>query len=282
MIPEISARFAEFGTPEIRASAAKGDESKIAAAAIAEGFTTIVAVGGDGTTHNIGNAILRSGADVRLAVMPAGTGNDFAKLLGTANAGVSTIARMCFEESAQRVDAGRVEDAFFLNCCGFGFDVAVVDGIAANPRLRGNAVYIYTALTQLFTYRGIRIGVKSSLSDRASALHMLLVISNASSFGGAFEIAPGASGTDGKLDAVSILDVPLFRRVALLAAAMRGRHERYRECIRETASEFQVSFDRPPAYELDGELYHAQSTNLTISSCPAALKAVASPGALGR
>lgn len=275
MIPEITAQFAEYGMPDIRITMGKGDESAIAESAIAEGFTTLVAVGGDGTTSNVANAILRSGAEVRLAVMPAGTGDDFAKTLGTAKADARTVARLCAEPSTQRVDVGKVEDVFFLNCCGFGFDVAVVDGIAANSWLRGSAVYVYTALTQLFAYRGIEIGVRSDASVRPPALHMLLVIANAAYFGGTFEIAPGASATDGKLDAVSILDASPLRRIALLVAATRGTHESYGECIRETAREFEVSFPRPPAYEADGELHHAQSSNLRISSCPAALRVVA-------
>ena len=150
-------------------SARPGDERTLAGAAIAEGFTTLVAVGGDGTTSNIADAILHSGSDARLAVMPAGTGNDFAKLLGTAKADAATVARLCADPRFQRVDAGKIENVYFVNCCGFGFDVAVLDGIAAHPRLRGNLVYLYTALSKIFTYRGLEIGVRSSLSTRRAA-----------------------------------------------------------------------------------------------------------------
>ena len=275
MLPSISGAFANEGIADVKATLAKGDEARLATEAIANGCTTIVIVGGDGTLSNVANVILHSGRDVRLAVMPAGTGNDFAKLLGTSKVDVAALARLCRTSEAQRVDAGKVEDVYFVNCCGFGFDVAVLEGIARNSRLRGNSVYVYTALMELFGYPGVNIGVSSQASTRASELHLLLAIANASYFGGTFEIAPGAIATDGMLDAVSILNVAPWKRIGVLAAAIRGKHERYRECVRERASTFTVSFAVPPTYEADGELHHAQTPTVTVSSCPGALRVVA-------
>jgi YegS/Rv2252/BmrU family lipid kinase len=275
MIPEVAAAFSAYDVADIRATRTRGDEGAITRAAIDDGCTTIVAVGGDGTVSNVANAILHSGSDARLAVLPAGTGNDFAKLLGTARVGPAGIARLCAEAPTQRVDAARIEDVYFINCCGFGFDVAVLEGIARNARLRGNAVYVYTALTQILGYRGSEIAIRSAGSDRPRALHMMLVIANASFFGGTFEIAPGASAVDGKLDAVSLLDIPVWKRVAVLGAAILGKHENFAECVRERASSFELTFPAPPSYETDGEVHHAASATLAVTSCPAALRVVA-------
>ena len=270
MIPAITAAFGEYGVTDIRTTSGTGDDATIARAAISDNCRTLVVVGGDGTSSNVANAILHSGVDVKLAVIPAGTGNDFAKLLGTAKMDARDVARLCAEGSERRVDAGKVEEVHFLNCCGFGFDVAVLEGIARNSWLRGNAVYVYTALTQLFDYRGFDVAV----GDRASVRHLLLVFANAAHFGGTFEIAPGALATDGQLDAVSILDIPPLKRIAVLAAAMRGKHEQYRETVRAKAAEFEVTFDSPPVYETDGELHRARSSTLTVSSCPGALRVI--------
>ncbi|MGK2961266.1 MAG: diacylglycerol/lipid kinase family protein [Gemmatimonadaceae bacterium] len=275
MIPSLAAAFAEVGSPEIRTTAHGGDETRAATEAISAGYTTLVVVGGDGTMSNVANAILQSGEDVRLAVMPAGTGNDFAKLLGTVSADARTVARLCATAPDQRVDAGKIEDRYFVNCCGFGFDVAVLQGIRKHKRLRGNAVYVYTAIAELFGYRGSKIGVKSVASTRPPEKHMMLVLANASYFGGTFEIAPGAVATDGKLDAISILDVPAWKRAAVLGAALLGRHEFFRECVRERSGEFELSFEEPPTYDADGELHRAGSADLRVSSCPRALRVVA-------
>lgn len=278
MVPEISAKFHEIAAAEVRLTRSRGEESDIARAAIADGYTTIVAVGGDGTTANVANAILHSGADVRLGVLPAGTGNDFAKVTGTARASLRTVAELCFAAGDVRVDTGRIEDTFFLNCCGFGFDVAVLEEIERTPWLRGNSVYLYTALRQLFGYRGFDAAITSESGVRPRALHMLLVIANAAWFGGMFRIAPDASTTDGLLDAVSILNIPTRRRIPMLAAATRGTHIARPECRIDRAPSFEVSFDSAPSYEADGELHHAGSAAVTVTSFPSALRVVVAPG----
>jgi diacylglycerol kinase (ATP) len=279
MLPQISGVFAERGVTEVRPTAHRGDETDIAKRAISEGFGTIVVVGGDGTTSNVANSILHSGRDVRLAVMPAGTGNDFAKVLGTAAADIATVARLATEPAYARVDAGKIEDVFFLNSCGFGFDVAVLEGVERTSWLRGNSVYLYTALRQILGYRGIRLALES---QSAFDLHLLLVIANTPHFGGMFRIAPDASIVDGMLDAIAIADIRPLRRIAVLAAASRGNHMRYSECSTARAASFDVSFPVAPVYQTDGELHHARSAQLSVASCASALRVVVAPGFCGR
>jgi len=278
MLPEIAAKFAERGVTDVRCTGGRGDEAEVAKRAISDGADTIVVVGGDGTTSNVANAILHSGKDVRLAVLPAGTGNDFAKTLGTAAAGVAAVARLATDSTDARVDVGRIEDVFFLNCCGFGFDVAVLEEVERTSWLRGNSVYLYTALRQILGYRGIRLALESSSGFE---LHLLLVIANSPHFGGMFRIAPDASIVDGMLDAIAIADIRPFRRIAVLAAAAKGNHVRYSECSMDRAASFDVSFPVAPVYETDGELHHARSARLNVASCAAALRVAAAPGFCG-
>jgi len=275
LIPRLSAAFAKVGVEDIRTTSAPGEERDIAYAAIADGYTTIVAVGGDGTSGNVANALLHAGRSARLAVMPAGTGNDFAKVLGTHETDASTMARLCVEPSDHRVDVGRVEDTYFLNCCGFGFDVAVLQELERTRWPRGSSIYIWAALKQLFSYRGFDVSVASPELEAQRDLHMMLVIANGPFFGGTFRIAPSASLSDGLLDAVSILDVPAGKRLAMLSAAIKGTHERFPEVIVRKSEYFDVAFDSTPWYETDGELHYAQSSSLRIISCSAALRVVA-------
>ena len=270
MVPEISARFSAVGVNDIALTSARGDEDSLATAAIERGATTIVVVGGDGTSTHVANTILKSGRDVRLAVLPAGTGNDFAKVLGTVKCDIAAVARRSVAQEDTRVDVGLIEDRYFLNCCGFGFDVAVLEGIHRNSWLRGNAVYLYTALKELLAYKGMDAAVAPSASTR----HMLIVFANTEYFGGMFRIAPGARVSDGELDMIDILNIPAARRLPLFAAATKGAHLNYPECIMERAKSFEVVFPSPPTYETDGELHHAASSTLTVSSSPAALRVV--------
>ncbi|MGH9421113.1 MAG: diacylglycerol/lipid kinase family protein [Thermoanaerobaculia bacterium] len=279
MLPAITSAFAELGVADIRQTRLGGDERRLADAAIQDGCTTIVAVGGDGTTGNVANAILFGGRHVRLGVLPAGTGNDFAKVLGTRKTGIAEMARLSIEESDARVDVGRVEDNYFLNACGFGFDVAVLQELERTVWLRGPSVYVWAALKQLFGYRGVQVTLSAGSGETDTAVRMLLVIANAPYFGGSFLIAPTASLADGKLDAISVRDLPAARRMSVLSAAIKGTHGRFAEVSASQAESYDVSFATPPWYETDGELHMAASASLRIICCPGALRVVMSASA---
>lgn len=274
MIPQLTAAFAQVGVTDVRTTAGPGEELDLANAAIADGFTTIVAVGGDGTSGNVANALLHGGRHVRLGVMPAGTGNDFAKVLGTSNIDPLAMARLAVTPSAISLDVGRVEETYFLNCCGFGFDVAVLQELNKTKWLRGSSVYIWAALRQLFRYSGFDVSVGAG-NDVRSDFHMMLVIANGPFFGGTFKIAPSAALDDGMLDAVSILDIPVGKRLSMLRSAIKGTHEGRPEVVIRRSDMFEVSFHEAPWYETDGELHRAQSSTLRIISCAAALRVVA-------
>ena len=266
MIPQIMSAFAEVDVVDVRLTSASRDEAEIARNAIERGTTTIIVAGGDGTTTHVANAILNSGEDTRLGIIPLGTGNDFAKVLGN-KLTMKEVARLSVETGNARVDVGKIEDIYFLNCCGFGFDVAVLEATARNRFLRGNAVYLYSALRELLGYRGFDLKRGGD-----STRHMLVVIANTEYFGGMFRIAPGARPDDGELDLVAIKDVASGKRAALLSAAVRGEHFKYNECVMERAASFSLSFPMPPAFESDGELHQAMSSELTVTSCAGALR----------
>jgi diacylglycerol kinase (ATP) len=263
---------------DVRLTRSSGDEKNLTIQAIADGITTIICVGGDGTSGNVATAILHSGADTRLGVIPAGTGNDFAKTLGTSRADFTEVARLAVGLSDDRMDVGRIDGGFFLNSCGFGFDVAVLQGLASGRMLRGNAVYLHAALRQLFSYPGITLTIGSSRIRRERITCLMLVIANCPHFGGAFVIAPSAVATDGELDAVIVANVGAGARVKLLAAATRGRHTSFAEVNIERASEFTVEFDEIPFYETDGEVHQASSPTVAVRCVPNALRVVADEG----
>ncbi len=274
LLPDVRAAFSAHGITDIRTTDRQTTESALATSAIADGATTIVCLGGDGTCGNVANAILHSNANVRFGVIPGGTGNDFAKTLGVTSTPLAEIARMATEPSDFRIDVGRVDDRFFLNSCGFGFDVAVVQGLARTRWLKGNGIYVYTALRQLLGFRGLNIAIRSLAADHERSLYMMLVIANAPHFGGTFIIAPAADVTDGELDAVLVLDASSLRRLRLLGAATRGAHTAHREVRVNRAPEFMLAFDEPQFYETDGEIQRAELATVEVTCVPRALRVI--------
>ena len=255
-----------------------GDEDRLTLEAIAQGWATIAVIGGDGTCSRVAHAIVKSGADCALAVVPAGTGNDFAKTLGVANYSPEQLAALIAAGSATAIDVGRIDGRHFVNSCGFGFDASVLEASTRVKLLKRDAVYIYAALAQLFTYRGRAIAIDHD-PDQSRDEMLMVTVSNGRYLGGVFQIAPGASVIDGELDVCVIRDASVWQRVRLFAAAIRGTHEGLSPVRSFRAAKLSLAFSSPPSIELDGELVHAKSSSVVIECMPRALKVIASPQA---
>jgi diacylglycerol kinase (ATP) len=278
-LPHLARTFAGVGITHVLETRAMGDEERVTLAALDAGHTTIVAVGGDGTCSNIANAILRERAPCRLAVVPAGTGNDFAKTLGVDRYTPEQVAELVVRGDATRIDVGFADDHYFLNSCGFGFDASVLEASNNVRFLKGDAVYIYSALRQLFTYQGIEVAA-SGVAGVTRKRMLMVTVSNGRWLGGAFMIAPHASVIDGKLDACFLSDSNILERVKLFVGAMRGTHLGMPSVTAASIQQLSLTFASSPSMEVDGELRKARSPTVELKCVPRALSVVAAPGAL--
>ena len=278
-IPSLLETFRARGVTRFFETSRAGDEETLTLRAIDEGANTIVAVGGDGTCGRIAEAIIRSRSRCTLAVMPAGTGNDFAKTLGVEKFSPEQIADLVRRCRETRIDVGAAAGHFFLNSCGFGFDASVLEASNGIKWLKGDAVYIYAALRQLFGYRGMEVRT-SGVGGVARERMLMVTVSNGRWLGGAFKIAPRASVTDGRLDVCFIRDAGVVRRLKLFAGAMRGSHLEMPSVTSAVVSQLSLTFAAPPLMEMDGELRVATSKTLELKCVPRALAVLAAPGAL--
>jgi diacylglycerol kinase (ATP) len=268
--------LAEFGISEIFKTKGSGDEARLTLSAIERGFTTILVAGGDGTCSRVAEAILESGSDCALAVLPSGTGNDIAKTLGVDKLPARDIAELVAAGTTTRMDVGRVDQHYFFNSLGFGFVASVLEATKRVRFLKGDAVYIYAALGQLFTYRGLSVSRGVDSSDPGKLL--MLTVSNGRFLGGAFRIAPNASVVDGQLDFGFVGDSSVIARARLFAGAFRGEHLSFPSVKAERARATTLRFSAPPMMEVDGELRHALASTVNIECVPRALNVVAAAG----
>jgi YegS/Rv2252/BmrU family lipid kinase len=271
-----AAVLAEFGISEIFKTKGSGDEARVTLAAIERGFTTILVAGGDGTCSRVAEAILESASDCALAVLPSGTGNDIAKTLGVDKMPARDIAQIVAAGTRRRMDVGRVDQHYFVNSLGFGFVAAVLEATKRVRFLKGDAVYIYSALGQLFTYRALSVSVGVGSPDARRLL--MLTVSNGRFLGGAFRIAPNASVVDGQLDFGFVGDSGVFDRARLFGAAFRGAHIAFPSVDVEKAGTMTLRFSAPPTMEVDGELRQALASTVVIDCIPSALNVIAAPG----
>lgn len=270
--PVLEALSAGGATVEHGLTRSPGDEARLAREAVERGFGRIVAVGGDGTWGNVGNAILDSGQPAELGLIPGGTGCDLAKSLGIPARDVHGCCQIILDGCTRAIDVGRIEDKHFLNIAGFGYDVAVLEDSWSVGYLEGSLLYLYCALRQLGSYRGF--GVEGEVDGRSLGRRemLMVIVANACIFGGGFKVAPWAEVDDGRLDAVSFANMGLGGRVSALVRLLLGRHTSHPRVSREAASRLVYRFDAPPTYETDGEWNQARGNELVIEAVPRALR----------
>ena len=271
-----------------------GEESAIAAQAIADGFELIVAVGGDGTWSNVADRIVAMGRpNVALGLLASGTGNDFGRNFGISSLRPADAVDILARDVVTEVDVGRVVTAgapvldpparptsggmvtgrHFLNLVGFGFDVAVIEDTAGARFLKGELLYKVTALKNLFSFKGAALELTSD-EPEVDGDQLMLTISNAPFFGGGFLIAPAAELNDGLLHACAIGDASPFTRMRLFSVAPKGGHVTSPLVHTRRSRRFAVSFADPPKYEVDGELWQAEGNEVRVEAVPVALRIV--------
>ncbi len=253
-----------------------GDEAALTESALDRGFRRIVAVGGDGTWSNVGNAIVRSGIPAKLGLVSGGTGCDLAKSLGIPPTDLASCARIVANGSSRHIDVGRIEDRYFLNVTGFGFDIAVIEDSWTVRYLGGDLLYLYCALRQIYAFPGFELEIEVDGRALGRRELLMLVFANGRMFGGGFKIAPGADLTDGRFSMMAFHNMRLGRRLALMARLLRGTHESAPEVESLSGRCFRLRFEAPPAYEIDGEWIRARSPELTIESLPGSLEVLVS------
>lgn len=176
------------------------EAARIAAAALPD-FDAIVVVGGDGTVNEVLPAMLFSGKP--LGVIPAGSGNDFIKALNI-HQRVEDAVRVILEGKTRLIDAGRINDTYFTNGVGIGFDAAVNrESHEFENAKRGMLLYIRALLRTLGKYDPIPLFITMN-NEMLAQQTFLLSIGNGTTCGGGFKLAPHARLNDHLLDVTLI------------------------------------------------------------------------------
>ena len=228
-----------FGPFECRFTKAPGDATHIAEEESRRGRQLILVFGGDGTISETANGLLRAGGGTEMGVLPNGTGSDFVRSLELPGR-MADLAAILREGVTRRVDVGRARfdggERYFLNAASFGLSGEVAhDANRSVKRLGGTLTFAASTARAALRYGFPRVeitwdgGTSRRLPITTVSLH------NGSYFGGGMLMAPGASLTDGRLDAVVIkkLSVPrLFYNTPLLyAGAHQGLDEVQRRAV---------------------------------------------------
>lgn len=248
-----------------------------------EGYDLVIAVGGDGTIHEIVNGLMQIPKERRpkLGIIPYGSGNDFAHAVGV-DSRSSYAIRQIFTGKPRPIDIGKLlhgnsEVEYWSNALGIGFDATVVERFQQMKRLRGFAAYM-TAVLQTLASRIVspHMRIETDQESWEDDIFML-VACNGSREGGGFLIAPEARPDDGVLHYAWIEKVSRPMILRILPEVMKGTHERFPQVRIGEFKRMRISSDQPLFMHTDGEVYAGYGSeihDIEIEIIPGAIEIV--------
>lgn len=183
-----------------------GHASELAKTGISNGFDIIAAAGGDGTVNEVASVL--AGTQTTLGILPSGSGNGFAMHLGL---GRDAIKAFDILKKGQDlwVDTCTVNDKFFINVAGIGFDARVAYLTKFNKK-RGFIPYLTTSLREISNFSPLDLEI---ISDQGilKGKFAAAIVANASMYGYNFTIAPTAALDDGMMDVILLKEAPVYK-----------------------------------------------------------------------
>jgi YegS/Rv2252/BmrU family lipid kinase len=243
-----AARFLSDAGADIdfAASTSPADLTRIAAEGSRSGYDAVVVCGGDGTLNLAIRDFDLAGSP--LALIPMGSGNDFAGVVGIPKR-LADACQIVLRGRAREIDVAVVNGRRYLGVAGIGFDSEVAR--YANERvrfLRGSPVYLYAILRVLPRFQPHRIRI-----DGVDEEIMFCAVGNTRQYGGGIRITPDASIDDQLLDLCIVHRTSRLQLLKTLPQAYRGKHVQSPFVEVRRASSFAIETERPLDVFADGE-----------------------------
>lgn len=280
---DLRAMIDTHGGADWRGTEYPGHAKEIAMTAAAQGYDVVVALGGDGTVHEVVNGLLGVPSAQRpaLGIVPIGSGNDFAGGVGLP-ANPQEAMRRVLEGQPRPVDVARITDAsgrfeYFINTCGVGLDGDINIASRGITFVHGFWMYFLAVLQSVFfSYQSqfMRITHDGGVIEEGV---MMLTVGNGNREGGGFKVTPDAQPDDGLLDVAFINQVSRLRILQLIPLVMQGAHGKEPDVRLFRTTRLSITGERAIPIHIDGEMfapYEADVRAVNIEIVPGAVQLV--------
>ena len=259
MWPQLQALFAQHSSPhQVVLTQAPGHATE--AARLAPEGSRVVAVGGDGTVHEVVRGVAELGSGKAVGVIPIGSGNDFARMLGIRNLTPQAAVQIAFSGKRRAIDLGMVNGRPFASSLGIGFDAEVANKALSAPAfLTGLPRYLYSIFGVLNGLSLPKLTLGSGDQTLFEGKTLLVALMNGPTYGGGVPIAPGAQPDDGRLSGVLAGEFNRLGVLGILPRLLRGTHLGDSRVKPLEGTQFVLDFDRITPAQADGEILQSDS-----------------------
>lgn len=225
-----------------------GHATKIARKAVQQGVDVVAAVGGDGSVNEVARSII--GSQVKLAIIPVGSGNGLARALGIPRQPIAAL-KVINQFLSRKLDIGFANGQLFLSNAGVGFDALIAKRFAASKK-RG---FIHYA----------RLVLKNCLSYQPAEYHLLvdgkkyqenaffISVANSNQIGYNFKIAPQAELDDGFLNIVIMKPLNLIKLGQVTVQSLTGLYLNNKNVRHLIGKNIRISGEHLDWMQLDGD-----------------------------
>jgi diacylglycerol kinase (ATP) len=260
--------IAEYGRADWSGTVYPTHATELAEQAGEQGYDMVIAMGGDGTVHEVVNGLMHIPAERRpvLGVVPVGSGNDFAHSLGVPMQSDLALAHALHTEPSF-VDIGRMTDEngrveYFDNTVGVGFDAVVTIRSHKLPVVRGFLMYLTAVIqTILLNHEPAKMKLEAD-GESWEQINLMVTVCNGPREGGGFLIAPDAKIDDGTLNYAMIAKVSRPMMFRLIPEVMKGTHGRFKQVKLGACKKLSLRSERQVYIHTDGEIYTSFGSNL--------------------
>jgi diacylglycerol kinase (ATP) len=272
----LTARLAQLPDAEIRLTNKPGSAARFAKTAIGKGRTTIVAAGGDGTLNEVINGIGENFGDVRVGLLPLGTGNDFGRSIAMP-VDLEAALEVIRAGETRAVDLVRVtsdEVRYFVNVSAGGFSGLMNEKLTPEMKKTwGPLAYLRSAAAALPELRAYRTTLSLDNEESITMELYNVVVANGRYVAGGRLIAPEASIDDGLLDVILIPQRPAGEMALIAAQIALGTHLSSEAVVYRRARKVTVNSKPGMWFNVDGELVGNEPA--TFEVVPRALRFIA-------
>ncbi len=260
--PVVRGRFEAAGlTVDEYTTTCAEDVGRISADVIASGADAVALIGGDGTVHLGAQVLAKSG--MPFGVIPAGTGNDFARGVGVPLKDPAKAADLIVAGNTRIVDLAVAKDEYITTVVAGGFDSLVNKRANAMTWPRGNSRYTIATLAELRTFKPLEyvVTVEDEVIETKA---MLVAVGTGPTYGGGLQICAGAEIDDGLLDITIIQPVSRLTLLQMFPKLSKGTHVGHPMVRTLRGRSVRIESPGITAYA-DGEVLGALPVDITIA-----------------
>jgi diacylglycerol kinase (ATP) len=280
-IPTIKDALKKLGLEcEVIVTNAPGHATQLARKAVTDGFSPIIAAGGDGTIGEVINGMVLAnpkadGSIGPLGIIPIGTANDLGDQMNIPR-DIYQAIEVIEKGNTRLIDLGKVNDRYFVNNAGLGLEPYITILQSRMKRLQGNPRYIAAALKGIMHHPSWQVHLEWE-GGHYSGPVSLISIGNCPRTGGVFYTVPHANPSDGKLS--FIYGYISTRLKTLLALPMtmkpgKGNITEHPAVHEATTSWLKVRSETPTPAHADGEIFTQGIQELEFQVFPGKLEVI--------